>query len=175
MLVIGKTIQSLERIHPLVNANGRTFVNILLNILLMEHGFPPATFYQPNIFDAFDELVEALKSSIANTLKIYAATDLGEETNLFGVKTSEIEANLKGMLIKYPRPESSILMNEIVAKANQRITGDPEMVGTQNFSTSKTMSFFKPCAEQSQRRFSFTELNNRTGDTYSQHRFISSF
>src|SRR5205814_286959 len=39
--LIAKTIQAFERIHPFSDANGRTFVNILMNYLLIQEGFPP--------------------------------------------------------------------------------------------------------------------------------------
>ena len=71
LFVIGNTIQALERIHPFSDANGRTFVNLLLNYMLLKEGFPPATLFEPNVFDAYGYTVAVLKKGIANTLEIY--------------------------------------------------------------------------------------------------------
>ncbi|MGQ3889528.1 hypothetical protein ACQUW5_10910 [Legionella sp. CNM-1927-20] len=71
LLLIGQTIEALERIHPFGDANGKTFVNLLLNRLLMQNGFPPATFYEPNLFDTFGNHVAVLKRAIQNTIDIY--------------------------------------------------------------------------------------------------------
>ena len=82
--VIGNLIQNLERIHPFPDANGRTFVNLLLNYLLIKNGFPPATFLEPNLFDAFGHTVEVLKRGIANTVEIYHG-----KKDLFGFKITD--------------------------------------------------------------------------------------
>ncbi|CAM3045539.1 ankyrin repeat-containing protein [Legionella steigerwaltii] len=70
--VIAKHIRYYEVLHPFKDANGRTFVNNLLNILLMQQGLPPATFYEPNVFDLYsaDELVIVIKEAIFNTVEI---------------------------------------------------------------------------------------------------------
>lgn len=70
--VIAKHIRYYEVLHPFRDANGRTFVNNLLNILLMQQGLPPATFYEPNVFDLYsaDELVVVIKEAIFNTVEI---------------------------------------------------------------------------------------------------------
>lgn len=69
--LIGKTIESFQRIHPYGDANGRVFVNILQNRLLIQHGFAPATFFQPNIYDIYGHHVAVLKRGILNTVIIY--------------------------------------------------------------------------------------------------------
>jgi len=69
--IIGDTITFCERAHPFTDCNGRIFVNILLNYLLLANGFPPATFFDPNVFDAFGHVVKVLKTGINNTIKIY--------------------------------------------------------------------------------------------------------
>lgn len=53
-------IKRLERLHPFVDGNTRVFITILLNHLLMLHGFKPVIFEEPSIFDAYttDEIVE---------------------------------------------------------------------------------------------------------------------
>lgn len=72
LYVIAKHIRQYEVLHPFKDANGRTFVNNLLNILLMQQGLPPATFYEPNVFDLYsaDQLVVVIKEAILNTVEI---------------------------------------------------------------------------------------------------------
>lgn len=55
-------IKRLERLHPFVDGNTRVFITILLNHLLMFHGFKPVIFEEPSIFDAYttDEIVEEI-------------------------------------------------------------------------------------------------------------------
>ncbi|WP_115711750.1 ankyrin repeat domain-containing protein [Legionella sainthelensi] len=84
LALIGKTIETCEQIHPFLDANGRTFVNLLLNRLLIQNGFPPATFFQPNLFDAHDYHVEVLKRAMLNTLEIYKGQ------NVFGFSIREM-------------------------------------------------------------------------------------
>ena len=82
--IIGNTIQQLERIHPFIDCNGRAIVNLLLNFLLIKEGFPPATFFEPNVFDAFGHLVDVIKKGIANTIEIYNGN-----RKLFGFENNE--------------------------------------------------------------------------------------
>lgn len=77
--LIGKTVERLERLHPFEDANGRVFVNLLLNYLLLEEGFPPATLFDPNLFDAHGYHADVLTKGILNTQAIYAG-----EKALFG-------------------------------------------------------------------------------------------
>ncbi|KTC94471.1 Fic family protein [Legionella erythra] len=69
--LIGKTTEAFERIHPFGDANGRTFVNLLQNRLLIQNGFPPATLFEPNLYDVYGHHVDVLKRGILNTLAIY--------------------------------------------------------------------------------------------------------
>ncbi len=80
--IIGKTVQAFERIHPFCDANGRTFANLLLTRLLLQNGFPPATLFEPNLFDAFGYNAAVLARGILNTLEIY------ENRNLFNFSTA---------------------------------------------------------------------------------------
>ncbi|MDX1837955.1 hypothetical protein DIZ81_09955 [Legionella taurinensis] len=69
--LIGETTEALERIHPFGDANGRTFVNLLQNRLLIQNGFPPATLFEPNIYDVYGHHADVLKRGILNTTAIY--------------------------------------------------------------------------------------------------------
>ncbi|WP_069683455.1 Dot/Icm T4SS effector AnkN/AnkX/LegA8, partial [Legionella parisiensis] len=84
--VIAKHIRYYEVLHPFRDANGRTFVNNLLNILLMQQGLPPATFYEPNVFDLYssDELVVVIKEAIFNTVEIIEKSKQG--LSLYGYR-----------------------------------------------------------------------------------------
>lgn len=72
MTVIANHIKQFELLHPFHDANGRVFANILLSTMLMQNGFPPATFYEPNLFDAYStaELVGIIKEAVSNTQKL---------------------------------------------------------------------------------------------------------
>lgn len=74
--LIGETTEAFERTHPFGDANGRTFVNLLQNRLLIQNGFPPATLFQPNLYDAFGNHVAVLKRGIQNTMAIYNGEDI---------------------------------------------------------------------------------------------------
>jgi len=62
MRYIVNFIKELERLHPFVDGNTRVFITILLNHLLLFHGFYPAIFEEPSIFDAFttDEIMQEI-------------------------------------------------------------------------------------------------------------------
>lgn len=88
--MIAKHIQFFERLHPFPDLNGRTFVNALLNRMLMQNGLGLAIFEEPNLFDlyAVSELVDVIKKAIKNGEKII------EGDSLFGFDThcmSEVE------------------------------------------------------------------------------------
>lgn len=67
--IICSAIQKLERMHPFIDGNCRTFCMVLLNGLLMQHGFKPAILNDPNDFDghSIEELVALVKQGIART------------------------------------------------------------------------------------------------------------
>lgn len=89
--IIVDHIQQYEQLHPFKDANNRTFVNALLNRLLTQNGFAPATFEEPNIFDghSVDELVEKVKIAINNT------HDIIKGKQLFGFNTETMSQDKK--------------------------------------------------------------------------------
>lgn len=99
--VIVKHIRLYEVLHPFKDANGRTFVNNLLNILLMQQGLPPATFYEPNVFDLYsaDELVDVVKEAIFNTVEIIEKSKKNSPIFLYGYhSTLEDQTKFREML-----------------------------------------------------------------------------
>ncbi|MCL9685369.1 ankyrin repeat domain-containing protein [Legionella maioricensis] len=57
-------------LHPFEDGNLRVFVNIMLNFLLIQRGYPPCIFYNPNVFYLFatKELVEVVKIGIMDSI-----------------------------------------------------------------------------------------------------------
>ncbi|CEG56082.1 Fic family protein [Legionella fallonii] len=74
--LIGETTEFFERIHPFGDGNGRVFVNALQNRLLLQNGLPPATLFQPNLYDVYDHYAAVLKRGILNTVAIYNGKDI---------------------------------------------------------------------------------------------------
>lgn len=95
LLLIAKLIQTFERIHPFADANGRVFVNLLLNYLLLQEGFPPAIFFDPNIFDMNHEMVDEIKKGMANTLAMYHG-----KRDLFGYSHNDMQEAINNHSIK---------------------------------------------------------------------------
>jgi hypothetical protein len=85
--IIVKYIAGFERLHPFNDANIRTFVIVLLNRLLIQNGFPPATFYQPNVFDGFShsQLIDKVRDAMEVTKKIVQG-----DKNIFGFNSDNI-------------------------------------------------------------------------------------
>lgn len=72
LLVILEFIQRCEQTHPFLDANGRTFCMLLLNDLLIAHGFPFAILNNPNCFDGFSlpEIFDEVILGMHNTFKL---------------------------------------------------------------------------------------------------------
>lgn len=70
--IIIQLIFDLEHVHPFSDANCRTFVIGLMLRLLLQNGFVPPTFYDPNIFDGYSksELLYELKKAMKTTRDI---------------------------------------------------------------------------------------------------------
>jgi len=80
-------ISDLNHLHPFMDANIRTFAILLLNRLLIQNKFFPATFYNPNCFDAHSkkEMIAIIKQSMQNTKDI-----LNGKKDIFEFNSSEI-------------------------------------------------------------------------------------
>lgn len=111
--VIIKHVAAFERLHPFYDANIRTFVILLLNRMLMQNGFPPATFRNPNQFDAYsqEELLIELKRAMQNTIDICS----GEKV-IFEFNSDEIPDKYKLIYLK---------MIEPLAKKLEQLKQDP--------------------------------------------------
>lgn len=69
LTAISRVVRNLELLHPFPDGNGRTFVAVLMNHLLLSHGFLPAILWDPNI-DAelsVPEFVDEIQRGIKNT------------------------------------------------------------------------------------------------------------
>lgn len=138
--IIANHVKQYELLHPFHDANGRTFVNVLLNILLMQNGMPPATFDESNVFDAYStkELVDVIKNAIKNTKQVI------EEPNnsLFGFDTKEMtreaaKEKLKEMTEPFKRD-----LKKIVNSIDASPIPPKESVKEQQSVTSKYPNFF---------------------------------
>ncbi|KTD19915.1 Fic family protein [Legionella londiniensis] len=74
LLRIAETIQQLTRLHPFRDGNNRTFVNCLLNRMLIENSLTPALFFEPNVFEfrTPQELAEVIREAQGQFLNIQA-------------------------------------------------------------------------------------------------------
>lgn len=86
--MIVRLIQDLEQLHMFDDANCRTLCMLLLNYLLINHGFPLCILDNPNCFDANseDELIEKVIAGMEHTFTLIA------REKLFGVKTEDLVA-----------------------------------------------------------------------------------
>lgn len=93
LTIIAELIQNLTRTHAFRDGNNRSFVNNLLNALLVQNGFYPCIFYDPNVFEfhTLSQLVTILKEATAASEKI--ATEPG--TTLFDFNHAASAAKLE--------------------------------------------------------------------------------
>lgn len=73
LLAIVRLVRALEVAHPFPDGNQRTFVFLLLNKLLLQHGFTPVILNNPVVFDGFlsaQELVDEIKIGFGNFLEV---------------------------------------------------------------------------------------------------------
>lgn len=69
LIAISRVVRNLEMLHPFPDGNGRTLVAVLMNHLLLFHGFLPAILFDPNIDIELSvkEFAEEMKKGIENT------------------------------------------------------------------------------------------------------------
>lgn len=111
--IIAETIQYATRLHPFRDGNNRTFVNCLLNRLLIENGLPPALFFEPNVFEFHtpQELVEIIKNGQDAFNK---CIDLG--ASIFNYDNKKIASFDNGKFItigKQFKQQLSLIINQI--------------------------------------------------------------
>ncbi len=88
LIAIAELIQNLTRTHAFRDGNNRSFVNCLLNALLVHNGFRPGIFYDPNVFEfhTITELLKIIKEAMAANERIAA----GPDTSLFDFNLSQM-------------------------------------------------------------------------------------
>lgn len=86
LLAITTFIQSCHQKHPFLDGNGRVFTMLLLNFLLIQHGFPPVILKNPGCFNGHSpkELVIKVVEGMENTFKLI------QENKLYNVATSDV-------------------------------------------------------------------------------------
>jgi ankyrin repeat protein len=116
---IAMLVKNCELLHPFDDANGRVFANILLDVMLILHGLPPATFYEPNIFDLWgdDVLVEAIKDAMSHTLFVIEHPD----KPLFDYDAAHVSTDEKARLTE----ESSRLREVLQRKLSGVLPDEP--------------------------------------------------
>lgn len=69
LIAISRVVRNLEMLHPFPDGNGRAFVAILMNHLLLFNGFLPAVLFDPNIDIELSvkEFAQEMKVGMANT------------------------------------------------------------------------------------------------------------
>ncbi|OGT53887.1 MAG: hypothetical protein A3E84_00775 [Gammaproteobacteria bacterium RIFCSPHIGHO2_12_FULL_42_13] len=87
ILAIVDCVQALELLHPFVDANGRTFVNVVKSVLLMGEGLPPPFFYDPNLFDLSDR--HRIATAVKEAMRVTMALIKNQNLALFGYRGSE--------------------------------------------------------------------------------------
>lgn len=88
--VIIQFIQDSEQLHPFLDGNCRTLCMLLLNHLLLQHGFPPVILDDPNQFDclSLQELRQKVICGMENTIELI------KKGFIYDIKTKEILKSL---------------------------------------------------------------------------------
>ncbi|MBA2654086.1 MAG: hypothetical protein H0U71_03340 [Gammaproteobacteria bacterium] len=96
-------------VHPFWDANIRTFVICLLNRMLVQQGFPVATYYSPHVFDFFG--ADQLSSKLMEALKVTQSIIDGQK-EIFGFKNSDIEISQRHKFHDITENITSAIANE---------------------------------------------------------------
>jgi hypothetical protein len=101
-------IKRLIRIHPFVDGNARVFINILLNHLLLYHGFNPVIYEEPSIFDG------------RSTEEILVEVRLGQ--NLFQSLLDKFDAKVFNHSISDENTENNQEVVKLMASLSDRLS-----------------------------------------------------
>ncbi len=95
LLLFSDFARKMDLLHPLADGNCRAIACLLLNHLLMFHGFPPAILYNPNLDVELTaaQFVDEIKTGIENTMKLI--TDPRAELYGFSVDELNQESTLE--------------------------------------------------------------------------------
>ena len=96
LFVIVETTLRLDLLHAFGDGNGRVFTNITLNRMLLENGFLPAVFFDPNIFGSLhpvEDLVQVVIEGMNNTRKLMSGV-----INLFDAHEKIVDWDLESQL-----------------------------------------------------------------------------
>jgi hypothetical protein len=140
LIAIAELIQNLTRTHAFRDGNNRTYVNCLLNALLVNNGFTAAIFYDPNLFEfhTITELLEIIKAAMEANERIAANPD----TTLFDFNLSEMTVEheryitmgrdflleIDRMILEAPRPAEGAYLIKHYTKP----TGDSSLMFKQS-------------------------------------------
>lgn len=116
-------VKSFELLHPFEDGNGRVFVNLLLNRLLMQHNLGIATFYQPNIFDlqSVEEIMVKVKEAIENTNQlINGKTDLFDYTNTLSNEEKEFFIKVSNLFENKLNTQLNKLKSKLSPKSEEK-------------------------------------------------------
>jgi hypothetical protein len=113
MSLITETIQDFLQLHPFRDGNNRTFVNCLLNKMLIENFNQMAIFAEPNIFEfhATNEVIAKIEEAISN-----ADSLLKKTKNLFGYVTKSLHDKFKDIGYVFKNKMVSIIKSSKIEK-----------------------------------------------------------
>lgn len=124
---IVETIYQIYHEHPFSDANLRTLALLLMNRLLIQQGFLPVIFDDPNYFDgnSINQLVKEVKKGMENTQKLLNGT-----RKLHGFDTSTIDH------------DSNLLMIQLVKAFSDQINAEVQRLDDKNNIPVDSIKFF---------------------------------
>lgn len=130
---IVECIYELELLHPFKDVNLRTNI-VIADILLMQHGFPPVTYWDPNYLDGCskNEFFDIIKEGMLTTLKIIR----NPQAKYFDFKSSDMT---KEDQEQYQAIVTSVCQNNNFLNSGDVVT-EEDLVSTQLRITALTSS-----------------------------------
>ncbi len=127
LIAAAKAHYDLVLIHPFDDGNGR-MARLLMNLILIKHGFPPAiikTEDKANYFSAlrqadggqFDVFAEYISGCVCNSLEIMLAGARGEDIDEFDIKARQKILALERILETRGTHVKTIKSPEVIAKS----------------------------------------------------------